>query len=103
MDSVKIAAIKNWPTPKNVIEIQEFMDFANFYRKFIRGYSGVLISFTDLTKKDKTFVWTENEKIAFKELKRRFLEAPILAIFDPEEYIVLKINASDYAIGVCIS
>jgi hypothetical protein len=63
----------------------------------------VLILFMDLIKKDKAFAWIENEKIAFKELKRRFLEAPILAIFNSEEYIVLKINASDYAIRVCIN
>jgi len=31
------------------------MGFANFYRKFIREYSGVSISLTNLTKKDKTF------------------------------------------------
>jgi hypothetical protein len=79
------------------------MGFANFYRKFIRGYSGVSVLFTDLIKKDKTFAWTENEKIAFKELKRRFLKAPILAIFDSEKHIVLEINVSDYAIGACIS
>jgi hypothetical protein len=79
------------------------MGFANFYRKFIRKYSGVSVLFTDLIKKDKTFAWTENEEIAFKELKRRFLEAPILAIFNLEEHIVLKTDASDYAIGVCIN
>jgi RNase H-like domain found in reverse transcriptase len=79
------------------------MGFANFYRKFIRGYSGVLVLFMNLIKKNKTFIWTENEEIAFKELKRRFSEAPILAIFDPEKHIVLEIDASDYAIGVCIS
>jgi len=79
------------------------MGFANFYRKFIREYSGVLILFTDLIKKDKTFAWTKNEKTTFKELKWRFLEAPILAIFDPEEHIVLKTDVSDYAIGACIS
>jgi hypothetical protein len=79
------------------------MGFANFYRKFIRGYSSVLISFTDLIKKDKTFAWTKNEETAFKELKRRFSETPILAIFNPEEHIVLKIDASDYAIGAYIN
>jgi hypothetical protein len=63
----------------------------------------VSVSLTDLIKKDKTFVWTENEETAFKELKRRFSEAPILTIFDPEKHIVLEINASDYAIGACIS
>jgi hypothetical protein len=79
------------------------MGFANFYRKFIRGYSGVLVLFTDLIKKDKTFAWTENEKIAFKELKRRFSKAPILAIFNLKKYIVLKIDTSDYAIEACIN
>jgi RNase H-like domain found in reverse transcriptase len=79
------------------------MGFANFYRKFIRGYSGVSASLTDLIKKDKTFAWTENEKTAFKELKRRFSETPILAIFDLKKHIVLEINTSDYAIGACIS
>jgi hypothetical protein len=79
------------------------MDFANFYRKFIRGYSGVLALLTDLIKKDKTFAWTENEEIAFKKLKRRFSEAPILAIFNLKKYIVLKIDISNYAIGACIN
>jgi hypothetical protein len=59
--------------------------------------------FTDLIKKDKPFAWTENEEIIFKELKRRFSETPILAIFDLEKYIILEIDISDYAIGACIS
>jgi hypothetical protein len=79
------------------------MGFANFYRKFIREYSGVLVLLTDLIKKDKPFAWTENEKAVFKELKRRFSETPILAIFNLEKHIVLKIDASDYAIGACIN
>ena len=79
------------------------MGFANFYRKFIREYSGVSISLTDLIKKNKMFAQTENEKTAFKKLKRRFLKAPILTIFDPEEHIVLKMDTSDYTIETCIS
>jgi hypothetical protein len=63
----------------------------------------VLILFTDLIKKDKPFAWIKNEEIAFRELKRRFLETPILVIFDLEEHIVLKIDASDYTIEACIS
>ena len=79
------------------------MGFANFYRKFIRGYSGVLTLFTDLIKKDRPFAQTENKETVFKKLKRRFSEAPILTIFNLEKHIVLKIDASDYAIGVCIN
>src|SRR5450755_4388160 len=78
------------------------MGFANFYRRFIKGYSGIATPLTNFTKKDKVFSWTENEQFAFEELKRRFSEAPILAIFDPEQPIVVKTDASDYAIGACI-
>jgi hypothetical protein len=78
------------------------MGFANFYRRFIKGYSRIATLLTDLIKKDRPFIWTENEQLAFKELKRRFSEVPILAVFDPELPIVLEIDASDYAIGACI-
>jgi hypothetical protein len=63
----------------------------------------VSVLFTDLIKKNKTFAWTKNEKITFKKLKRRFLEAPILAIFDLKKHIILETDISDYAIGACIS
>jgi RNase H-like domain found in reverse transcriptase len=78
------------------------MGFANFYRKFIRGYLGILIPITNLIKKDKVFNWTENQQFAFNELKRRFSETLVLTIFDPEKSIILEIDVSDYAIGVYI-
>jgi hypothetical protein len=83
-------------------EVQEFIKFANFYRRFIRDYSGIITLFTDLIRKDRLFIWKKNEQTAFTELKRRFSEAPILAVFNPKLPIVLKINISDYAIGACI-
>jgi hypothetical protein len=84
-----------------VIKIQKFIRFANFYR-FIKDYLRVATSLIDLIKKDRLFIWKENEQTAFIKLKRRFSETPILAIFDPELPIILEINASDYAIGACI-
>jgi hypothetical protein len=78
------------------------MGFANFYRRFIKGYSGIAIPLTDLTRKDRIFAWTENERLAFEELKRRFSEIPILTIFNPKLPIVLKTDASDYAIEAYI-
>jgi RNase H-like domain found in reverse transcriptase len=102
MDPAKVKAVQEWFILKTVTEVQEFMEFANFYRRFIRGYSGIAIPLTNLTKKDKAFSWTENEQFAFEELKRRFSETPILTIFDPEQPIVVKTDASDYAIGAYI-
>jgi hypothetical protein len=78
------------------------MGFANFYRRFIKSYLGIITLLINLTRKDRTFAWTENEQLAFKKLKRRFLEALILTIFNPKLPIILKTNISDYAIGACI-
>jgi hypothetical protein len=78
------------------------MGFANFYRRFIKGYSGIATPLTDLIKKNRPFIWEKNEQAAFIELKRRFSEIPILAIFNPELPIILKIDVSDYAIGAYI-
>jgi hypothetical protein len=102
MNPAKAKAVLNWLIPKTVTEIQKFMGFANFYRRFIKGYSGIATPFTNFTKKDKAFSWTENEQFPFEELKRRFSEIPILAIFDPEQPIVVETDASDYAIGACL-
>ena len=52
MDPEKISTIMDWPTPRNVSEIQLFLGFANFYYKFIKGYSKIAISLTNLTKKN---------------------------------------------------
>ena len=53
MDPVKIAGVKEWPTPKNVTEVQSFMGFVNFYRRFIPDFSHVASPLHQLTKKDK--------------------------------------------------
>jgi hypothetical protein len=55
MDPAKVKAVLNWPIPKTVTEIQEFMGFANFYQRFIKGYSGIVTPLTNFIKKDKTF------------------------------------------------
>ncbi|ERF69956.1 hypothetical protein EPUS_08767 [Endocarpon pusillum Z07020] len=103
MDESKVKAVQDWPQPKNVKEIQSFLGFANFYRRFIEGYSKITAPLTSMTKKDQPFHWGIEAESSFQELKRRFTSAPILATFDPERQIVLETDASDYAIGMCIS
>lgn len=44
MASNKVDAIMSWPLPTKVREIQQFLGFANFYRKFIKGYSRIISS-----------------------------------------------------------
>ena len=78
MDPVKLGGIRDWPTPTTVKQVQSFLGFGNFYRKFISHYSNLAQPLNDLTKKDKKFEWTTECQEAFDILKRQFTEEPIL-------------------------
>ena len=103
MDDVKVKAIREWPEPRNLKEVQAFLEFANFYQRFIQGYSQICTPLTKMTKKEQPFHWECEQKEAFEKLKKKFTLAPILALFDPERKIMLKTNASDQALGSCLS
>jgi hypothetical protein len=75
----------------------------NYYRKFIEGFSRIAALLTNLTKKEIDFYFRKREEEAFKELKRRLTSAPILTIFDLEKEALLETDASDEAIGACLT
>ena len=103
MDDEKVKAIKEWPEPRNLKEVQAFLGFANFYQRFIQGYSQICTPLTKMTKKEQPFYWEYKQREAFEKLKKKFTSAPILALFDPEKKIILKTDASDQALGSCLS
>ena len=102
-DPAKIKSVVEWPEPKNLKELQSFLGLANYYRRFIEGYSRITIPLTALTKKDTNFYLDETAKAAIKRLKELFTEAPILVCFDLEKKIVVETDASGFAIAAVIS
>ena len=102
-DPKKVNSVKEQPTPRNVKDVQAFLGIINYYRKFIERFSQIAQPLTALTRKDVTFVQGHNYKEAFKKLVHRLTITPILAIFDPEREAILKTNASDYAVGACLT
>ena len=77
MDPEKITAVLEWGSPCNLHDVRAFLGFANFYRRFILGYSIVVAPLVGLTKKGVRFEWGEECEAAFQELKRRFTSAPV--------------------------
>ena len=55
MDPVKVKAIKDWPMPQKLVEVQEFIGFLNFYQRFFEGFSWIARPLHNLTKKDTAF------------------------------------------------
>ena len=102
MDPAKVDAVLSWPEPETVKEVQSFLGFANFYRRFIKGYSAIAKALSELTKIDKIWEWGKEQAEAFRKLKESFVTAPILATFDPMRKIILETDASDFAIGACL-
>ena len=74
-------------------DVQCFLGFANFYRKFIKDYSKIILPLTELTQKNRPFVWRTNANSAFEGLKQAFTSTPILMHVDPKKrFILVKDN-----------
>jgi len=103
MSDAKVKTIQEWPEPKKVKDIQPFLGFANFYRRFIFNYSDIVILLTRLTRKDTPWNFDENCRKAFNTLKQAFTSAPILTHWVPDAQLVVETNASDYALAAILS
>jgi len=103
MDPKKVQSILDWPAITTLKELQAFLGLANYYRRFIKGYSRIATPLTALTKKDTRFEMTAAGRKAMKALQEAFTTAPILKLFDPKLPIRLETDASDGAIGACLT
>ena len=113
MEVEKIEAVKPWPELKSIGDIQVLLRFANFYLRFIQEFSKIAAPLTSMLKTtsngtspkaaDNSSFLTPEVKLAFTWLRQAFTEAPILYHFDPEGYILIESDVSDYAIGGILS
>ncbi|SJL18732.1 uncharacterized protein ARMOST_22332 [Armillaria ostoyae] len=102
MDPVKLAGIAEWPVPTKKKELQSFLGFANFYRRFIKGYSDIVRPMTRLTGKE-VWTWGTAQQIAFQQLKNRFAIDVILRIPTEKGQFRIEADASEGAIGAVLS
>jgi len=103
MDPVKVAGVKEWPAPTSKTEVQSFLGFVNFYRRFIRDFSHIARPLFDLTKADTKWTWGETERDAFEGLKNSITSAPILASPDDSAPFRVEADSSDFATGAVLS
>ena len=105
MDQRRVTTITEWPTPKTFRDIQVFLGFCNFYRRFIHRYSKIASPLTSLLKGSKDgkkvgpLTWTAGAQEAFDELRDTFTKAPILNHFDPSRRNRMETDASIHAVS----
>ncbi|CAG2200883.1 unnamed protein product [Mytilus edulis] len=75
-----IAKILQWPTPFNIKQVKHILGMGSFYRRFVKNYADIVRPMTDLTKKGKKFVWTDQCETAFHRIKQELTGANIIGI-----------------------
>ncbi len=104
MDQGKVTAVREWPNPQCVKELQRFLRFANFYCWFIKGFSLFAVSLTTLLRgKPKSLSWSSSAHEASESLKIAFSMAPILRNPDPHVPFVVEVDASTTGVGAVLS
>jgi transposase InsO family protein len=103
MDPVKVAGVQDWPEPKSKLEVQSFLGFVNFYRRFIQDFSHHARPLFNLTKADAPWTWGDAEKDAFSKLKGLITSAPVLESPDPSTPFRIEADSSDFATGAVLS
>ena len=96
MDPRKVQTILDWARPSTLKQVQSFIGFCNFYRRFIRNFSRITKPLHRLAQKDFKFEWNEACQAAFEELKKAITTAPVLRHFDRKREAILETDSSDY-------
>ena len=104
MDPKKVKAILEWPTPRSVTEVRYFHGLASFYKKIIKGFSGICGPLTKTMRGDrKELKWTTTTDKSFNLLKEKVIEQPVLALPDFNKVFQVDYDASGTTIGVVLS
>lgn len=116
-DPAKTDKIQSWPTPSNVSQLQSFLGFTGFYRRYIRDYSKIahplnmLLGGTSTTggKRKKTgnkdttkWIWGPEQEQAFEKLKSCLTSPPILGFPDFKKPFALYVDASMAGLGAVL-
>ena len=100
----KAKTLKKIERVKTLKDVQHFLGFANFYRRFIKNYSKIILPMTNSTALNAN-EWQTSPEIekAQKQLVEAFTTAPVLRHFDPNIPAIVETNASDFALGAILS
>jgi len=102
-DPEKTKAVAEWPEPTSVKEVRSFLGLAGYYRRFVKNFAKIAAPLHALTKKNQSFVWTEETQTAFETLRNALTSSPILAMPNDSDMFILDSDACDHTIGAVLS
>jgi len=96
MNLRKVQAVVEWSISTNLTQMQFFVNFCNFYRRFIKNFSKIVHSLIQLTQKEMIFEWDQACQTIFDHMKKRMTEVSILRHFDQNRETILETDSFDY-------
>lgn len=76
-------AVRNFPLPKKIVEVQRFLGLTNFFRRFIQNYATIAKPLNNLLKKSAEFDFNNECLDAFLLLKKKLIDHPVLRLYNP--------------------
>jgi hypothetical protein len=105
VDLAKIQVIRDWPSPTTLTELRSFLGLANFYRRFVLGFSHIAWALSQINRgggKEK-FAWGRSQQQVFDDLKQRLCSALVLSLPDLQHPFEIETDALDYAEGTVLT
>jgi len=101
-DPNKVKAIKEWPVPKSLKDLQSFLGAVNFLSKFIPQLSRLRVPLQGLCKKDVDFTWSGAHQQAFEAIKAQVCDNALLSYYDKAAPIFIEVDASGQGLGAVL-
>jgi RNase H-like domain found in reverse transcriptase/Reverse transcriptase (RNA-dependent DNA polymerase)/Integrase zinc binding domain/Retroviral aspartyl protease len=102
VDPGKVLVVQNWPVPTGLPQLRSFLGLANYFRRFIMGYSTLAAPLTFLTGSKAAWLWTPKCQQAFEEIKSALTRAPVLRLPDNVNPFTIISDASIYGTGAVL-
>ncbi len=96
MNFRKVQAVVKWSTSTNLTQMQFFVNFCNFYQRFIKNFLKIVRSLIQLTQKEVIFKWNQACQMIFDHMKKWMTEVFIFRHFDQNRKTILETDSFNY-------
>ncbi|CAF3796274.1 unnamed protein product [Rotaria sp. Silwood1] len=106
-DPTLTKAVTDFPQPRTIKDVQSFLGLTGYYRRFIKDYSKIaeplIKQLRQLKERNYHLNWTPECTTAFKILKSKLVNAPIMNTPNFNEPFILELDACEYGLGAVLA
>jgi hypothetical protein len=105
VDPSKIQVIRDWPAPTILTGIWSFLGLANFYHRFVLGFSHIAWALIQINRGGGKveFAWGRSQQQEFDNLKQRLCSSPIVSLPYLQHLFEIDTDALDYVVGIVLT